>query len=285
LVRLLPLSALFSLLPVMGQVTSQPPETSPPQQAPPAAPAQPAKPAVPDYPDPRTPTIGVFYWLTGPGTNLAQTTGRQATDFETLADLGKAKRTPGIQLDFPITRTGQLRFEGFLTKGDGNTTLTTATDLFGTQFNAGDKVSSQYQITGAKLYLDDLLYPHKFPVARFRIKSLWEVQYVRVKTTVDAPLVLTGLTSTGSHQIILPTFGLAAEYAIAPHVLFRVAGSAFGLYHGSDIWDADATLAWRMGKWEVVGGGKAFHFKTSPQKTEYMSATLAGAFVGLRWHW
>jgi hypothetical protein len=285
LVRLLPLSALFSLLPAIGQVSTQPPETTPPQQAPQTSTAQAAKPAVPDYPDPRTPTIGVFYWLTGPGTNPSLTTGKLAPDLETLSDLGKAKRTPDIQIDLPITRTGELRFEGFLTKGDGNQTLTTAPDLFGTQFNVGNNVSTQYQITGAKLYLDDLLFPHKFPVSRFRIKSLWEVQYVKMKTTIDAPLILTGLTATGSHQIILPTFGLAAEYAIAPHVLLRVAGSGFGLYHKADIWDGDATIAWRMGKWEVVGGGKAFHFKTSPKKSEYMSATLAGAFVGLRWHW
>jgi hypothetical protein len=285
LVRVLPLSALFSLLPAMGQVSNPTPETSPPQQAPQAAPPQAAKPAVPDYPDPRTPTIGVFYWLTGPGTNPSLTTGRLATDLETLSDLGKPKRTPVIQIDLPITRTGELRFEGFLTKGDGNQTLTTAPDLFGTQFAVGDKVATQYQITGAKLYLDDLLFPHKFPVSKFRVKSLWEVQYVRVYPKVDAPLVLTGLTGAGTHQIILPTFGLAAEYAIAPHVLLRVAGSGFGLYHKADIWDADATIAWRMGKFEVVGGGKAFHFKTSPNQTEYMSATLAGAFVGLRWHW
>jgi hypothetical protein len=114
---------------------------------------------------------------------------------------------------------------------------------------------------------------------------LWEVQFVKIKSTIDAPLVTSGQTSNGSRQILLPTFGLAAEYAIAPHVLFRVAGSGFGLYHKSDIWDGEATLSWRRGAWEVVGGGKAFHFKSSPNNTEYMSATITGAFAELRWHW
>jgi hypothetical protein len=265
----------FLSLPAMGQVATPPPASPPPQGAP----------AVPDYPDPRTFTLGVFYWVTGPGTNPSLTTGRLARDYETLPDLGKAHRSPGVELSIPISRTGELRFEGSQTKGDGNQIASADTALFGTQFYKGDLLATQFQVTRAKLYLDDLLYPHKFPVSRFRIKSLWEVQFVKIKSTIDAPLVTSGQTSNGSLQILLPTFGLAAEYAIAPHVLFRVSGSGFGLYHKSDIWDGEATLSWRRGAWEVVGGGKAFHFKSSPNNTQYMSATITGAFAELRWHW
>lgn len=271
----------------VGQVASPPAASSPAPatQTPQPPSVQNPKPAAPDYPDPRTLTLGIFYWITGPGTNPSLTTGRAATDNETLSDLGKAHRSPGIELSIPISRTGELRFEGSITKGDGNQTASADTALFSTQFYKGDLLATQYQVERAKLYLDDLLYPHKFPVAKFRVKSLWEVQFVRIKSTIDAPLVLSGETSTGSRQLVFPTFGLAAEYAIAPHVLFRASGSGFGLYHKADLWDGEATLAYRRGAWEIVGGGKAFHFKTSPNSTQYMSATITGAFVGLRWHW
>jgi hypothetical protein len=271
-------------LPAMAQVAGQP-EGTPAAQAPPP-PAAPVQKAGPDYPDPRTFTIGAFYWGTGSTTNPGLITGRQATDVETLSDLGKVRQaTPMIELSIPITRTGELKFEGSITKGDGTQAAPVDTDLYSTQFYKGDTISSQYQITRAKLYLDDLLFPHKFPVSKFRLKSLWEVQLIKIKSTIDAPLVAAGETSQGSQQIVFPTFGLAAEYAVAPHVLFRVAGSGFGLYHKADLWDGEATVSVRRGQWEIVGGGKAFHFKTSPNNLEYVSGTIVGAFVGLRWHW
>src|SRR5205814_8527304 len=123
-------------------------------------------------------------------------------------------------------------------------------------------------------------------------RSLWEVQYVQIKSTIDAPLAPTtdsegnpiSTTGQGSRQTVLPTFGIAAEYAIAPHLLLRADASGFGLRHRSEIWDAEGLIAWRRGHLEVVGGGKTFHVKTSPNNTEYLSATVAGAFIGVRWH-
>jgi hypothetical protein len=290
----------FLTLPAMGQAPpAQPPQTAEPSQnaQPPQTAQAPAVPtaapgpqkSVPDYPDPRTLTLGISYWATGPGTEPSLYTGRQALDFETLTNLGKPRRTPGVEASLPITRTGELRLEVFQTKGDGNQKAPGATDVFATaNYSPGDYLATQYQVKGAKLYLDDLLFPHKFPVSKFRVKSLWEVAWVSIKGTTDAPyLDATGVSASasGSRQIIFPEFGLAAEYAIAPHVLLRAAGAGFGLYHKADLWDAEATIAFRRGAWEIRGGGKAFHFKTSPNNTEFMTATFTGAFVGLRWHW
>jgi len=258
-----------------------------PVSPPPAPAAQNAKP-LPDYPDPRTFMIGASYWLTGPGKTLDVDTGSQALDFETLHDLGKAKYSPAIEASYPITRTGSLHFEIFQTQGDGNQLAPIYTDIFSQGISQGDSLSTQYKIIATKLYLDDLLFPHKFPVAKFRLKSLWEVQYVHAKATIDdlteGAEATTPITTSGTKQFILPTFGLAAEYAIAPHVLLRIDGSGFGIPHKADIWDAGASVAYRHGLWETVAGGKAFHFKSSPNSTEYLTDTLAGAFIGIRFH-
>lgn len=215
-------------------------------------------------------------------------TGKQAIYLGTLHNLGKPKGTPGLEVSIPITRTGSLHFEIFETKGDGNQNASMPLYLFGQGFNTGDNLASQYQLFATKLYLDDLLFPHKFPVAKFRLKSLWEFQYVHMKTTIDVP-TLEGTSApelaTGTKQIFLPTFGLAAEYALSPHTLFRADASGFGIPHKADIWDASATLSYRHGSWEIYGGGKVFHFKSSPNSTEYLTDTLTGAFAGIRWHW
>jgi hypothetical protein len=99
-----------------------------------------------------------------------------------------------------------------------------------------------------------------------------------MKNTIDAPYLDQSAapeTAIGTKQIFLPTFGIAAEYAISPHVLFRVDASGFGIPHKADIWDAAATISYRRGAFEFLGGGKAFHFKTSPNSTEYLVDTRA----------
>ena len=88
----------------------------------------------------------------------------------------------------------------------------------------------------------------------------------------------------GGHTTIWPEFGIAAEYAIAPHLLLRGDIAGFGFPHRSDIWEGNVTLAYRINHTEIVIGGKALHFKTSPQSTEYLVGTLDGAFAELRWH-
>jgi hypothetical protein len=88
----------------------------------------------------------------------------------------------------------------------------------------------------------------------------------------------------GSRNIILPSVGAAAEYALTKHILFRIDASGFGFYHRADFWDANATLSWRVGHVEIFAGEKALHFKSSPQNSEFFIGTLTGAFAGVSWH-
>ena len=273
--------AFFSLIPASAQTAAQNPPTVEP--APAAAPVTQA--SVPDYPEPRGLTLGIFYWFTGPGTNTGVINGHLATDNETLKDLGKPRWTPGVEISYPITRTGSLHFDGFQTHGTGNQNAPADAVYYATTTVAkGSYLATSYKIRGGKFYLDDLLFPHKFPVSRFRLKSILGVQILSMNTRIDLPLATTLSFAVGDKKLILPMIGAAAEYAISPHVLFRLEGSGFGLYKKSDIWDSAATLAVRRGHMELVGGVKALHFKTSPKKAEYLTGTLAGAFVGARWH-
>jgi hypothetical protein len=215
--------------------------------------------------------------------------GSQALDYENLPDWGRPHRAPGVEASVPITRTGELHFEYFRIKGDGNQTASVTTDVFGTAtYNPGDFLATQYQVQSAKLYFEDLLWPHKFPVAKFRVREIWAVQWVQIKNTVDAPYIdATGVSAStsASEQVIYPDFGLSAEYALTPHILAKVTATGFGFPHKADVWDGEATISYRWRDWEIRGGAKALHFKTSPNSADYDVATFAGAFVGLRWHW
>jgi hypothetical protein len=278
--------------PPPAQTSPAPAPQSPATQVPPVFPPRGQKPKVPDYPDPRTITVGVFYLEAIPGNGPDLIGGKAATGYETLDGFGKQHPAEGIEVFFPITRTGEIHLEGFLAKGTGSQDAPIATTVYSTSYNKGDYLSTQYQIQSAKVYLEDLLYPFKFPVAKFRLKSLWEARYIGVKGTVDAPLKPTTdssgnaviNTGSGSNNIFFPEFGIAAEYAISPHVLLRADASGFGLPHRADLWDAEATASYRRKKWEVRAGYKADYFKTSPQRAEYNTYTLSGGFIGIRYH-
>lgn len=290
------------LIPVALPAQDQPPpaqtppaQTTPDQtqtQAPPMLPPRGQKPKVPDYPDPRTFTIGVSYIATIPGNGPDIIGGKAATGYETLDGFGKQHPAEGAEIFFPITRTGEIHIEGFLAKGTGSQDAPANTTIYSTSYNKGDYLSTQYQITSGKVYLEDLLYPFKFPVAKFRLKSLWEARYIGIKGTIDAPLKPTtdssgnaiDNTGSGSNNIFYPEFGIAAEYAISPHVLLRADAAGFGLPHRADLWDAEGSISFRRVKWEIRAGVKALYFKTSPQRDQYNTDLLSGGFISLRYH-
>jgi hypothetical protein len=289
---LLPLNAMAQA-PAQAPVPQEQPPSQNTTQRPPQIPPSGKKPTVPDYPDPRTITVGIWGWAVIPGNGPDIIGGKQATGFETLDSLGKDHNTPGVDVSIPVTRTAELRFEGFLSKGDATQDAPAATTIFATAYAKGDFLNTQYQITAMKLSYDDLLYPFKFPVSRFRVKSLWEAQFLAAQGTIDAPFKanttdssgnLISNSASGTRTIILPTFGAAAEYALTPHILVRADASGFGLPHRAEIWDAEAYVSYRRNKLEFRGGYKILHFKSSPQIDEYMEGTVQGGFVGVRYH-
>ena len=126
------------------------------------------------------------------------------------------------------------------------------------------------------------------------MKTLYELQYVNIGTNTLAPLVpittdASGNTDTnsssGSANLILPTLGMGLESALGRHFRWEVKASGFIIPHHGEIYDAQAEIAWRAGPVEVVGGERAFHFKTSPQADQYFTDTLGGEYVGVRYYW
>ena len=270
------------------QATAQAPASTPTAAPAPKAaqvPAKEEKSKVPDYPDPRTLTIGAFYWQPVPTNGPDILGGKTATAYGSVFGTGKDKAGPMVEASYPITRTGELKFEGFELKGVGNQTITKDTAPFATQFTKADYLATSHSIVSGKLYLDDLLHPYKFPVSRFRIKSLWALRYLVAKNSIDAPLNKNESSATGNRQVVLPELGIAAEYALSPHVLFRAEGSGFGIPKGSYVWDGAATVAYRRGSLEFVGGYKALGFKTTPSKDFFERDLISGGFAGIRYHW
>jgi hypothetical protein len=231
-------------------------------------------------------SIEPYYWLTSgrPALHSGSTfTGPASGNF---GYPGKTKRTPGAILSFPAGKGSTLRISAFRVQGSGSTAAAQDLNLFTTGISKGDLLSAAYTIQNVKVSWDYLTYPIR---PGFRLKTLWEVQYTNTKSKIDAlldPNAAAGsaITAKGSRQVVLPTFGLGLENTVSRHFRWEVKGSGFALPHRSVIWDAEATLAFRVGQFEILGGEKAYHFKSAPKKEQYLATTLKGAYVGVRWY-
>lgn len=233
-----------------------------------------------------------FYWL-----NRAQPTlrgGAAATAFGNLDYAGNANPSIGGQLGIPAGRSNTLRFSYFRTQGNANSTLTREATIFGEPYATGDYLSQSYTLQSAKLSWDYLSYTWYKPAGKIRLKTLYELQFTTISTNIDAPFKAATTDSSGntdfnvahgSKNLIYPTFGLELEQALGRYFRWEVKGSGFGVPHHATLWDAEGSIAIRLRQFEILGGEKAYHFKTSPQADQYFKDTLWGAYVGLRYYW
>jgi len=290
-----------------GQQTPQtaPPQTAPPQtaapQTPPQATQQPPAPApAPPKPSPAEEaytgdgfSVTLMYWMSMGHPTLITGHGDTNTDPSDLDTLGKSKASPNAIVSFPIGKDATLRVSYFRMQGDGNSTAPQALTIFGTDYLLGDYLATSYTMQNAKVSLDYLSWPFPVKNAKFRLKTLWEVQYTLITSTVGAPLRFgetdaagnpIQTTGYGSHSIVYPSFGLGIDYLVSKNFRFEARASGFAFPHRSTIWDTEASLNYRFGHLELQAGGKVFHLKTSPEASEYFRATFSGVFAGLRWY-
>jgi hypothetical protein len=277
-------------------LAQKPPE----HQAPPPSEAPPPPPVIATTPPPKEPAVledGGFsiqpiYWFSKEQPALHG--GKVATTFESLDYPGNSNRPLGGEIGIPTGHSNTLRISYFRVQGNANSTAGQDVFLFGEGFKAGDYLSANYLVQSAKISWDYLSYTWHKPHTNIRLKTLYELQYVNIGTNIAAPFkaptsdangnVDTNM-ATGTKTLFYPTVGMALGSMLGKHFRWEIRGSGFGLPHRANIWDAQGTIAFRFGPVEILGGEKAYHFKTSPQSEQYFVQTLQGAYVGIRYYW
>jgi len=126
------------------------------------------------------------------------------------------------------------------------------------------------------------------------------VQYVNINTGFDAPLLpITGPSggpligsngspvtyqAAGSRWFLSPTLGLGVREYLSKFVRLELNGSGFAYPRHWTIWDADGSINFRFGHFELGGAVRAFHVKTSTAGPYYVRGTLLVPQVSLRWY-
>jgi hypothetical protein len=298
----------------LGLVTAawaQDPQT-PPAQTPPAAPPQPAvvvqpapKPDKPEKPDIRMPgetgwDIGILGWFPTQHPIIDKGKAADFTNPSRATFAGKPKYAEGADIGIAVGRHNQLHIYYFDAKASGNFTAPNDFSVWTQSYSKGDLISTNYHWQNVKISYEYLTWPFPVETRRFRLKTLWQVQYFNVRNVFDAPLLPTTdsagnllsdasgnpltYSTEGSKWFILPTFGLGVQEYASRHFRLEANVSGFGIPHKSALLDADASANIRAGHFELRFGAKAFHFKTSPKADFYNRGTYVAPFVGIRWY-
>jgi hypothetical protein len=244
----------------------------------------------PDYGEP----IGGFYWLTkGSSKLLPQAPARCTINCTapipgadlTLALPSARPRSPGAFVSIPAGKFNHLEISYFQADGNGTGYAAVPLSLFGSDFAQGDFISTSYRIRNAQLTWNYLTWPAPPEDSKWRFRTLYSFNYTGVTATIDAPFEAsaTFVPANGSRNIFYPAFGVSLEYIPSKHFFFEARTWGFGFPHRADIADAEANAVVRFKHLEVFGGYKWFHYKTSPQNSEYFVGTLSGPMGGVRW--
>ena len=296
----------------------QPPATTPAapaqQQPPPEAGTQPQQrgrvpeppPPPPKVPDVRRPGesgfyLGIAVWKPTEQPIFDRGEASTFSGDSRVAMQGKPKYAENFEIGVAAGLHNSIRLFYNSMGASGDITPTNALTLWSQPYSAGEYISTNYKLINAKLSYEYLTWPYPVGSKKFRLKTLWQVQYTSISSGFDAPknyydtngnLIVdpsTGepinLVGQGTRNIITPTFGLGGHYYSSRHVRIEVNGSGFAVPHHWTVWDTDATVNFRfLGHLELRVGAKAFHFKTSPLADFYVRGTMASAIVGLRWY-
>lgn len=294
-----------------AQESATPPADQTPAPAESHAPAQTGQPNIsappdlPKYPDVKMPgETGI--WI---GLGLGRPNGSPIFDkgrasgitYNSLVTMqGEPKYGENAEFGVALGSHDALVLSGFTTRASGNFPAATALELWGKGYDQGVLISTDYRLKDVKLSFEYLMWPNPVGTHHFRLKTLWQVQYVNARTGFDAPLLPITSTSGGallnsSGQVITyqasgnrwfmsPTLGLSGTEYLAKFIRLEVNGSGFALPRHWTIWDTEGSLNFRFGHFEVGGGVRAFHAKTSTNGSYYVRGTWLTPQVSLRWY-
>jgi hypothetical protein len=278
-----PASLIAACLLLEINVPGQTPEPGPPQSTPPPTVDRKATRTVPDVPDDPSNgwSIGAFYWLSnGPADLLA---GKNSTNpaVQNLVLPRFDKRSPGIRITTPAGKYNRLEISGFQAQSSGSSKATMDLNLFGNPFANGDILQTNLRVRNVKVSWNYLMYPAP-PTSKIRFKALFEFQYVSARTTISAPLDNNATNTQGTRSLFLPTLRVGTDIVLSKHFKVEVKGSGFAIPHRSYIVDAEGAAVVRAWHVELAGGGRYYHFRTSPNSDQYIHGSMFGPFVSLR---
>lgn len=262
-----------------------PPPPSPTLPKPPAPPPLPPRPPDVKMPDEGTISVGVSGWILTGQPIFDSGTLSASSETSHLRMPGKPGLGRGANLSLPAGGHNALKISYFDTKADGTFTVPIPLNFWSIPFSPGDVTSTYYRIESFKVSYEFVSWPFPIGSRRIRVKTLYQAQLVRMSTDFTSPLSVTATSpGAGSKTVILPTLGMGISDYISRYLRFDANASGFEIPHHGAIGDVNASISYRISKFEVQGGARLYYFKTSTNSDFYMKGLMGGPFVGVKFY-
>ncbi len=282
-----------------------PPEAAADQAAPSTGPTISAAPELPKYPDVRMPgetgwSAGLIIWEPREHPIFNRGSASTFPQASLVTMQGTPNYSEGAEFGVALGLHNALRVSWFTARAAGDFTNATDLTLLNQTYTAGTYISTNYKVQNLKLSFEYLSWPYPVESRRFRLLTLWQLQYTSVTAAFDAP-TLPLVDSSGNLLVdangnpisyagqetkwfIAPTLGLGAREYITKNLRLEMNASGFAVPHHWTIWDTDASLNYRIGHIEIRAGVKGFHYKTSTGADFFLHNTMISPVLAVRWY-
>jgi hypothetical protein len=197
-------------------------------------------------------------------------------------------------LTIPTGRSNRIEISAWEARASGSTTATRDYSFFGETFHKNDFLVTENRVRNVKVTWNYLSFPYPPLDSKFRLKTLWEFQYVSTRPVITAPYTAVAATddsaavpavqAIGKRNIFLPTLGLGVELIPSEkHFRVEAKGTAMAFPGRSQIWDTEGSAVLRLGSLEIFAGARYFHYRTSQKNDQYVEGNMWGPLGGVRW--
>jgi len=230
-------------------------------------------------------SISAFYWRPNsgqPGFRAGKFVADPTSGFLNLTS--NPNRANGAMLTFPTGGMNRLEIGYWRVNDSGDVRAPAKLSIFGANIPSNGLLNTQYKISNIRASWNYLSFPVPVYDAKLRLKSFWEVQYTKFLPTIGFPEIKSNPAPIQPKQsVVYPGVGLGLEYVASRHFRLEARGSGMTLPGKSGYYDVEASAVGRVSKVEIFGGIKGFHFHTSSKQETYVTSTMWGPMVGLRW--
>ncbi|MGP8247323.1 MAG: hypothetical protein ACLQVN_22765 [Bryobacteraceae bacterium] len=286
-----------------------PPQQQPAAQQPSGTPGGPivqAAPELPKYPDVRLPGesgwwVGFTAWLPQQAPTFNKGEASNFTNLSKVTMAGTPKFAIGAEFGIAVGLHNFLRLSGFEVRSAGDFTAASDLTLWGSNYNSGWLMSSDYQLRDVKLSFEYLTWPYPVESRKVRVHTLYQIHYVTVRSGFDAPTqplydsagnplenssgqAIT-FQASGTKWFVSPALGVGLSYYVTPRLRVEANGAGFLIPHHFAVADTDASVNYRiLGQLELGVGGKFYDYKTTTKAAYFQTGYLGSVAVSLKWY-
>lgn len=236
-----------------------------------------------DLPGAVQPSLQIRFWFSNTAPEVRNGAGLVGSGFDFSEDLSRGSRSSReYVVGVPTGDGNRVVFSFFSTAHTGTGEIDKTFEFFGQTFDIDSALEAQYNIRSFRASWDFLSWPAGATERdRFRFKTLWELQYLRVGGEVRTLDLETPIRSSQSKSLFLPTFGIGFDWRPQRNLECNTRLSGFGLLNRGRVWNGEALCAWRIKGVHAVLGLRQFAASTAQASDQYFNIRSGGPTFGI----